>query len=71
MKNGKAGSMLDPDGTLQHELENKIKTGTDLSQNQKDYKMDNGQRVRKFSPKNNINGGGHTPNGDNVIGITY
>ena len=71
MKSGKAGAILDPDGTLQHELENKIKTGTDLSQNQRENKMNNGQRVRKFAPKNKINGGGYTPDGDNVIGITY
>lgn len=70
MKTGKAGTMLDPDGTLQHELENKIKTKADMSQNQRDNKMNSGRRVRKFSPKNN-NGGTYTPDGDNVIGITY
>lgn len=72
IKSGRAGAMLDPDGTLQHELENKIKTKTDISQDQRESKMNNGQRVRKFSPKTgNNNGGGYTPDGDNVIGITY
>jgi hypothetical protein len=70
MKSGKAGAMLDPDGTLKNELENKIKTGTDISQSQKDSKMNSGQRVRKYSPKNGLNGGEHVPNGNNVIGIT-
>lgn len=71
MKTGKAGAILDPDGTLQHELENKIKTKTDMSQSQRDAKMAAGQNVIKSAPKTGAKGGAHTPNGDNVIGITY
>jgi polyhydroxyalkanoate synthesis regulator phasin len=71
MKNGNAGAILDPDGTLQHELESKIKTKTDMSQSQRDAKMAAGQNVIKSAPKTGAKGGAHTPNGDNVIGITY
>ena len=71
MKSGRDGAMLDPDGTLKQELENKIKTRTDISQSQRDSKMETGQSVMKSAPKTGAKGGAHTPDGNNVIGITY
>lgn len=72
MEKGTAGAMLDPEGTLKHELENKIKTGTDISQSSRNTKMASGQNIRKSPTNRGMSGEGtHTPDGNNVIGITY
>ena len=70
MNTGNAGAVLDPEGTLRSELERKIKTGTDISKNGREAKMARGENVLKSAPKTGAKGGAHTPNGNNVIGVT-
>jgi polyhydroxyalkanoate synthesis regulator phasin len=71
MNKGSAGEILDPDGTLRREIENKIKTGTDISKNNRISKMNRGENVLKSAPKTGAKGGAHTPKGNNIIGVTY
>ena len=71
MSKGNAGNVLDPDGTLRREIENKIKTGTDISKNKRQSKMERGENVLKSAPKTGIKGGAHTPKGNNIINVTY
>lgn len=68
---GNAGSVLDPDGTLRREIENKIKTGTDISKNDRQSKINRGENVLKSTNKTGMKGGTHTPKGNNIIGVTY
>lgn len=70
IKNGKGGQILDPEGTLQREIEYKVNLGTDISQSNRDAKMRRGENILKSSPKNGSKGGAHTSN-NNIIGITY
>jgi polyhydroxyalkanoate synthesis regulator phasin len=71
MNKGNAGSVLDPDGTLRREIENKIKTGTDISKNDRQSKINRGENVLKSTNKTGMKGGTHTPKGNNIIGVTY
>lgn len=71
IKNGKDGEILDPDGTLKNELENKINTGTSISKNNKQMKQNRGENVIKSHSKTGLKGGAHTPKNNNIIGITY
>lgn len=63
--------ILDPDGTFKSELERKIKTGTDISANNRESKQNRGENIIKSAPKNYGNGKAHTPKGNNVINVTY
>lgn len=71
MNKGNAGSILDPDGTLRREIENKIKTGTDISRNSREIKKERGENILKSTNKTGMKGGAHTPKGNNTIGVTY
>lgn len=71
MNKGNAGAVLDPDGTLRREIENKIKTGTDISKNYRQNKIDRGENVLKSTNKNGMKGGAHSPKKNNIIGVTY
>ena len=71
MNNGSEGSVLDPDGNLRRELEQKIKTATNISKSNRNAKMERGENVIKSAPKTGFKGGAHTPKGKNVIGVEY
>lgn len=71
MNNGSEGSILDPDGNLRRELEQKIETATNISKGNRNAKMERGENVIKSAPKTGFKGGAHTPKGKNVIGVEY
>ena len=64
MQNGRDGAMLDPDGTLKHELETKVGTRADISRSQRNSNIDTESKYK-------AQGVTYTPNGHNVIGIIY
>lgn len=71
IENGKAGNVLDPNGTLRNEIRRKLSTGESISKSNRESKMRRGENVLKSAPKTGIKGGAHTPKGNNVIGVTY
>lgn len=70
IENGNDGQILDPDGTLEKELQSKINVGTSISKNNKQMKMNRGENIIKTHAKTGLKGGAHTPK-NNIIGITY
>lgn len=71
IKNGNADPNLDPEGKLYNELNKKTETAEDISRNQREAKMERGENIRNTNVNKTAFTGTRTPNGNNVIGVTY
>ena len=65
----KTGNILDD--SLEKEIRKKLDTAENISQNNRDGKMERGENVLKSAPKTGLKGGAHTPKTKNIIDITY
>lgn len=66
------GKVSDEDlARLNNDLGNKLKTKMNISRSGRQAKMARGENVLKSAPKTGAKGGAHTPNGNNVIGVSY
>lgn len=70
INSGKAGELIDGDHYIKNELENKVKTGENISQNKRDGKMKRGEKILNVTSRNSFNGKGHSSK-PNIIGINY
>lgn len=66
---GKGNNVLG--AKLEKELRRHLDTAESISQTGRDAKMERGENILKSTNKNGFKGGAHSPNGNNVIGVTY